>query len=227
MTGLVSEDVDGAAVPAWGVARALLLSNPDLMLDDTQLLQALGLRPHADNVLDFGPAALARLQAANAKEITAREEVESLARANYTAQVETHAMVIDLLEARDNADLANRVNDGARRRFGLDVGAVALEGHAPAGWRTLPSGFLDYVLGPDETCAVGPCTGGREIFGEAAERVKSVALVRIGVFEPARHGVLAFGSSDADTFSTDMGVELIAFLARVVERTAARWPILV
>ena len=127
MTGMLDEDT---TLPAWGHARALLLSNPDLMLDDTQLLQALGLRPHAANVLDFGPAALARLQADKAREVTAREEVEQLARANYTAQVETHAMVVDLLEATGNADLANLqplVN--ALREMGMPVAADAAAGH--------------------------------------------------------------------------------------------------
>ena len=39
-------------------------------------------------------------------------------------------------------------------------------------------------------------------------------------------GVLAFGSPDPEGFTRDMGVELVAFLARVVERTAERWPVL-
>jgi hypothetical protein len=38
--------------------------------------------------------------------------------------------------------------------------------------------------------------------------------------------VLAFGSPDPEGFTPDMGTELVAFLARVVERTAERWPIL-
>ena len=42
----------------------------------------------------------------------------------------------------------------------------------------------------------------------------------------ARQGLLAFGSTDAESFTEDMGAELVAFLARVVERTAERWPIL-
>ena len=37
---------------------------------------------------------------------------------------------------------------------------------------------------------------------------------------------LTFGSADEHGFTEDMGVELVAFLARVVERTAERWPVL-
>ena len=32
--------------------------------------------------------------------------------------------------------------------------------------------------------------------------------------------------TDPEGFTEDMGAELVAFLARVVERTAERWPIL-
>ena len=38
--------------------------------------------------------------------------------------------------------------------------------------------------------------------------------------------MLAFASAEPEGFTPDMGVELIALLARVVERTAERWPVL-
>ncbi len=56
--------------------------------------------------------------------------------------------------------------------------------------------------------------------------MKSAALVRMALWSPVRTGVLAFGSADPDGFTPDMGAELVAFLARVVERTAERWPTL-
>jgi hypothetical protein len=53
-----------------------------------------------------------------------------------------------------------------------------------------------------------------------------MAMVRMAIWEPSRQGLLAFGSPDPEGFTEDMGTELVAFLARVVERTAERWPIL-
>jgi len=50
--------------------------------------------------------------------------------------------------------------------------------------------------------------------------------MRMAIWEPARQGVLAFASADADAFTREMGAELVAFLARVIERTAERWPVL-
>ena len=51
-----------------------------------------------------------------------------------------------------------------------------------------------------------------------------MAMVRMAIWEPSREALLAFGSADPEGFTPDMGSELVAFLARVVERTAERWP---
>jgi uncharacterized protein YigA (DUF484 family) len=212
----------------WTAIRQHILADPARLREDETLLQALGLRLDHANVVEFGPAALARLEAARTREMTARQEIEAVARANFAAQAQTHAMAVDLLEARNNADLARRVDEGARARFGVIAGAICVEGPGPApfGWRALPSGLLDMLLGSDVLARMGACAGAAELFGEAAGEVKSAALVRMALWSPARVGILAFGSSDPDGFTPDMGAELVAFLARVVERTAERWPTL-
>ncbi|HTK36255.1 MAG TPA: DUF484 family protein [Caulobacteraceae bacterium] len=210
----------------WSAIRAQILADPARLREDETLLQALGLKLEHANVLEFGPAALARLEAARTREMTARQEIESVARANFAAQAQTHAMAVDLLESRNNSDLARRVDEGARARFGVVAGSICVEGPGPApfGWRSLPSGLLDLLIGPDALARMGPCGGAAELFGEAAAAVKTAALVRMSLWSPARTGVLAFGSADPDGFTPDMGAELVAFLARVVERTAERWP---
>ena len=74
-------------------------------------------------------------------------------------------------------------------------------------------------------------SGYLNLFGAAETEVKSVALIRMapqfpGAEVPARHAICAFGSPEEDGFTPTMGCELVAFIARVVERTAERWPIL-
>ena len=64
------------------------------------------------------------------------------------------------------------------------------------------------------------------LFGERADTIRSMAMVRMAMWEPSRQALLAFGSTAEEGFTEDMGTELVAFLARVVERTAERWPIL-
>ena len=206
--------------------RAFLLSRPDFLRDDPDLLGALGLRVDAANLVDFGPAALARVAQAHRNESSVRQRLEAVARANFAAQTETHAAVIDLLDACDHTDLADRIDQLARLRFGLTAGVIALEGSpVPTGWRALAEGQADLTLGVRRVARLGVAPTALGLFGERADEIGSVALVRLSLWTPARVGLLAFGSADEAAFSADMGHELIDFLARVAERTAERWPL--
>ena len=208
--------------------RAFLSDNPDFLRGDAALLAELGLRADAANVIDFGPAALARVHEAHKRESSARKHLEATARANFAAQAQTHGAVVDMLESRNHADLARRVDELAQLRFGLIGGVVALEGpvRTPAGWRMLVEGQIDMIIGHDRVALMGFEPVALGLFGDRAPQVRSMAMVRMAIWEPSREGLLAFGSADENGFTEDMGVELVAFLARVVERTAERWPVL-
>lgn len=214
--------------PDWNDVRAFLRAHPALIREDGALLDDLGLRINAANVVEFGPAALARHVAARVRESNARQQLESTARVNFAAQAQAHAAVIELLESRSNADLARRIEDVARLRFGLSAGVIALEGPAagPAGWRLLDEGMADIIFGSEGVAWMGQSGHTETLFAARSEEVRSCALVRLSLWPDGRQGVLAFGSADPEGFTPDMGAELVAFLARVVERTAERWPVL-
>lgn len=212
----------------WKTVSAFLREHAGLIREDADLLSDLGLWIKAANIVEFGPAALARLSAAKTREKAARRQLEATARANFAAQAQTHAAVVDLMEARNHADLARRVDEIARLRFGLVAGVIGLEipGGVPAGWRTLPAEGADGLLGGAGLALMGPPGSAQTLFGEQAEDVASIAMVRMAIWTPARQGILVFGSPQTEGFTGDMGVELVAFLARVVERMAERWPVL-
>lgn len=205
--------------------KAMLLANGDAIREDEELLSELGLRIDVANIVDFGPVALSRVAAAHQRESNERKRLEAVARANFNAQAQTHAAVIDLLEARNHADLARRVDEMAKLRFGLVSGVIALEGPGgvPAGWRALVEGQIDLILGPRRLALMGHAPTAVGLFGEAAPHIESVALARLAIWDPARQGILAFGSADPSAFTADMGSDLVTFLARVAERTAERW----
>lgn len=212
----------------WRDIKAFLKANPNVVREDAELLDDLGLRINAANVVEFGPAALARHVAARVRESNARMHLEQTARSNFAAQAQTHAAVIELLEARNNADLARRIDEVARLRFGLAAGVIALEepGGVPAGWRAMPAGLTDGVFGVEGLAWMGESLYTPDLFGARADEVASCAIVRLVLWSDGRQGALAFGSADPEGFTPDMGAELVAFLARVVERTAERWPVL-
>ena len=205
--------------------RAFLKSRPDFLRDDSDLMQALGVRPDAANVVDFGPEALSRVTRAHRAETNVRQRLEATARDNFEAQTRTHEAVLEMIGTRCHADLALKLDDLARELFGLSAAVIGLEGpeRVPPGWRVLVEGQVNPTLGPGKPARLGVAPTALGLFGPAAEGVGSVALVRLTIGAPARAGVLAFGAESHDTFSPDMGHELIDFIARVVERTAERW----
>jgi uncharacterized protein YigA (DUF484 family) len=208
--------------------RAFLRSHPDFLKDDPPLLAELGLRPHAANVIDFGPKALSRVAAQHRRETSERLRLEAVARANYEAQSQTHEAVVELIGARHHTDLAQRLDAFARARFALAACVIALEGpdRVPAGWRPLAEGQVDQIIGDGRPARLGAAPTAMGLFASGVGQVGSVALIRLSLWSPERVGVLAFGAADETHFSPDMGHELIDFLARVVERTAERWPAL-
>lgn len=214
------------AAAGWPSVRTFLQSHPNLIREDGELLHDLGLRHNAANVLEFGPAALAHHIDAHRRESSARIELETTARANFAAQAQCHAGVVDILESRNNADLARRLDETAKLRFGLAAGTLAVEGKSPAGWVGLGEGMVDIILGDNGVVRLGQTGFGALLFPDASDSVESCALVRLALWQPACAGVICFGSADPEAFTPDMGVELIAFIARVVERTAERWPVL-
>ena len=206
--------------------RTFLKGRPEFLRDDPELMQALGVRADAANVIDFGPAALSRAAQAHRKETSVRRRLEAVAQANFDAQSRTHEAVIELLGARNHSDLAIRLGALAKAHFGLAAAVIAIEGpeRTPAGWRALAEGQCDLTLGPNKPARLGVVPTALGLFA-AGDNVGSVALIRLSLWSPGRAGILAFGAEDETAFAPDMGHELIDFLARVVERTAERWPL--
>ncbi len=212
----------------WQVLRRQLPQHADALHRDKALLDSLGLQPKARHLIDFGPAALSRLEQRALKDFDVRRQLEMTAKANFDAQNQTHGLVLSLLEARNHADLARRLNDESRARFGLISATIALEDTAPIplGWQTLDDGGVDYIVGETGMSLLGPEGVCRVLFGDEIRRIRSAAVLRIALWREGRPGLVAFGSHDFDGFSENMGAELVAFVARIVERVADRWPVL-
>ena len=97
-----ASETDATSALHWPDVRAWLQAHPQTLLDDRSLLEEVGLRPHGRNVVDFGAAALTRLEAVAEREAGARRELEMIARANFAAQTQTHVATLDLMEARNH-----------------------------------------------------------------------------------------------------------------------------
>ena len=132
-----------------------------------------------------------------------------------------HRLAIALIGARDLAALAQSLNFHLREDFAVPHVALRIWG------RTLPAD-LDAARPVEEAQKrqaaamgapqCGPAAGNpfAAWFGEAAEHVRSMALVPLG--EAAVFGMLALGSEDAQRFFPDMGT---LYLRRIGELCAA------
>ena len=223
-----TDDIISPDLDTWQALRREMVKHGDAIRRDPSLLEALGLQTKTRNLIDFGPAALARLEQRALKDFDVRRQLELTARANFDAQNQTHGLILSLLEARNHSDLARRLDEETKSRFGLIAATIALEdtGPIPLGWKTLDYGGVDYIVGETGLSLLGPDAVCRVLFDDDVKRIKSAAVLRVAMWRDGRPGLVAFGSSDYEGFSPDMGAELVAFVARVVERVAERWPVL-
>jgi uncharacterized protein YigA (DUF484 family) len=65
--------------------------------------------------------------------------------------------------------------------------------------------------------------GSRGLYGNLAEDVHSEALVRLDVSPGSPPGLLALGGFEPEQFHPDQAVDLLEFLAHVVERCVRQW----
>lgn len=140
---------------------------------------------------------------------------------NDAISEKVHRLAVALIGARDLTALVQSLNFHLREDFAVPHVALRIWG------RTLPP-ELDAARMVDEAQQraaaamsapqCGPSAGNpfASWFGEAAEHVRSMALVPLG--EAAVFGMLALGSEDAQRFFPDMGT---LYLRRIGELCAA------
>jgi uncharacterized protein YigA (DUF484 family) len=66
-------------------------------------------------------------------------------------------------------------------------------------------------------------TGDPEVFGGAAELVRSDALLRLKPSKAAPNALLAFGTRHPGYFHPGQGTELLSFLGRIIEFGIRSW----
>jgi uncharacterized protein YigA (DUF484 family) len=119
----------------------------------------------------------------------------------------------------------------------VDHCALRLERHVepPAGMEglgtdtdfevaTLPAGFVDALFGAEAHAVLRPSVEAEVVlYGKAAGVIRSDALVRIDAGPDLPQGIFALGTRVEGTFEPEMALDLLIFLARVVEHAVRRW----
>lgn len=234
---------DAAVMEQARDLRAEILSNPTLVLEDQDVMQALidaNAAPRQRKVVDLRGALVSRLETRLDRLETTHRSVIAAAYDNLAGTSQIHKAALAVLDQNRLVDVLRVLTLETPDMVAVDCARVCIEtdeadpgpmpGLDPALSETvmiLPTGGIDayYALSGSGARRVRLRASEPEaeaIFGAAGAWVKSEALVRLDLGE-GRRGLLAFGAEDPERFAPDHGVDLLSFFGGVVERVLRRW----
>ncbi|WOI56429.1 DUF484 family protein [Palleronia sp. LCG004] len=223
--------------------RDRILSQPDLILDDQDLMRALVAandRHLGGNVVDMRGIAMERLESRLDRLEDTHRNVIAAAYENLAGTNTIHRAILRLLDAQDFAtfldDLAGPVArtlqvdslrlllESADHENSPDLGPLAqIMGLAERGYCCLYGG--QHSGGKPRRVTLRHCEYGAspEIHGDKAEAIRSEACLMLDFGEGRLPGMLVLGAEDPEQFAQGQGGDLLDFFAGVFERAMRRW----
>lgn len=223
--------------------RAQILSDPAVVLEDSDVMQALiaaNQAPGGRKVVDLRGALVSRLEQRLDKLETTHRSVIAAAYDNLAGTTQIHKAVLLLLEQRRFSDFLRVLALETPELVAVDCARLCIEtdeadpGPAPGMEGDLkdvmviipPGGCDAYVAltdGPARKVILREAQLEADaIFGDAASWVKSEALVQLELGD-GRKGLLVFGAEDINRFGPEYGADLLTFFGGVVERALRQW----
>lgn len=214
-----------------------LRHNPKFLRKHPELLTTLTPpeRQTGDNVLDFQRFALGSLQQDMQLLKDEFDGVLTSARDNMSVQSQIHQAVMHMLKARDLEHLLEVLTMDFLRYFDVDAVRLIIESDVAelydayygtenySGISFVPVQTVDQVIGSGAFVALvtdtelDPPYAYEDIFVDCAALVQSCALLRIHLDTIDRDGIVGFGVREKGRFHAHQGVELLKFLADVME----------
>lgn len=206
------------------MVRQMLMTNPEWVREDTELLSHIAASPAASGVADLGFVVREKLLDEVRTLKQRQRAIAEHARNNLALLARTQAFVLSLMECADPDELDYKLAWEAPAALGVDKVRLFLEGATPMivseAIHACGHGLADELLG-DENDFTGPCAPrtSRTLYGAD---MGSHALCRIHA-AAGRTGLLALAANEADQFHSGQGTEILNFAARAVERLMDRW----
>lgn len=224
--------------------RAKILAQPDMILDDRDVMRALVAADRntlGDNIVDLRGIALDRLEARlNRLEETHRSVIAS-AYDNLASTNQVHRALMRLMEPMEFDAFLNVLGQDVTETLRLRCIRLVLEtpqdsaDQAVVGLNKVlkirPAGFVrSYMRGqePGERSMIlrpvvaGPTDPAAQLYG-SSDPIRSEALVRLDLGPGRLPGMLALGAEDVFHFTPNHGTDLLAFFAGMFERMMQRW----
>jgi uncharacterized protein len=224
--------------------RERVLTDPDLILDDRDVMRALitaNDRQMGGNIVDMRGIAMERLENRLDRLEDTHRSVIAAAYENLAGTNQIHRAILTLLEQPDFEAFLKALGTEVAAVLRVDrirlvlESAEATDDSAPNVQKledvlTIVSpGFVDHYLTagrsiPQRTVTlrqVGDSSG--RIYGEAADWIASEALLKLDLGEGRLPALLVIGSEDPHQFRPSQGTDLLTFFTAVFERSMNRF----
>ena len=225
-----------------GALRAAILSHPNVILDDRDVMRALvaaNEKVMGDNIVDLRGIAMDRLEARLGRLEDTHRSVIAAAYENVAGTNQIQRAVLRMMDATSVAGLLRDLDGEIADMLRLDAVGLVLEATPTAQDRLPPvralrdcvraEGFIhDYVNrgrpgSPRSVTLRELAEGEATVFGAAAPDLRSEACLMLDLGPGRLPGMLVLGSRDRQVFAPQQGTDLLAFLAGAFERVLRRW----
>ena len=224
--------------------RERVLSDPDLILDDRDVMRALitaNDRQMGGNIVDMRGIAMERLENRLDRLEDTHRSVIAAAYENLAGTNQVHRAILKLLEQRDFEAFLKVLGTDVAAILRVDRIRLVLES-AEASADAAPKvqkledvltvvspGFVDHYLTggrniPDRAVTLRQVGDGSDrIYGEAADWIASEALLKLDLGQGRMPALLVIGSEDPHQFRPSQGTDLLSFFTGVFERSMKRF----
>ena len=225
-----------------GQFRETIMNNPNLVLDDPDLMKALlsgGQERVGHDVLDFRTKALEKMSEELGQLKNTHSDVVATAYGNVASTNHIHRAILDILSLTTADEFLDYLTNGLAASLSVDSARLCLESSLVsfrgqhglgAGLVILNTGEIDkYQVGSGRQAGPSPvmlranANPSRRIFGEFASEINSEALLTLPIGEGIRPAMLALGSRNGTQFGEDMGTDLLDFYREIFTRVLNRW----
>lgn len=224
--------------------RERILSDPDLILEDRDLMRALTAandRQLGGNIVDMRGIAMERLESRLERLEDTHRSVIAAAYENLTGMNQVHRAILTLLDQTEFERFLTILGTDVAAILRVDRVRLVLESPeatdaaAPRVQKledvlsVVTPGFVEHYLTagrnvPQRGVTLRQVAPNSDlVFGDAADWIASEALMRLDLGDGRRPGMLVFGSEDPTLFRPNQGTDLLGFFAGVFERLMRRW----
>jgi uncharacterized protein YigA (DUF484 family) len=207
------------------LVRDFLMQNPGFVREDPELLAAIAAEPRTGNIIAIADLARERMLRETRAARSRFSAIVETARANYESQIRVQEAIIAVLDARDPADLADRLSGHVAFALAADA-CVVVTSETPSASDAFDraGAAIERLTPANDPVVMGAIERPRAwTYGDLATSLRSEALARLEFGPNRRIAMLAIASRDVDAFRPEHGSELVTFFARVLERVLGRF----